>query len=383
MSVDPTGRVVGGGMYARRKEDAVPDCISPCRVTQGHFPDPAEALALGWTPAQIMANCRRMARDNLTPELERHLLVAGLTPEQVRELYRHWRSYISSMRNLARMNKDDDLHEKESVKMSITFDKVLAIGMPPKKALEECLPARLKDITKEHLQACVDGGLTVEEIAKGFGTTKSSVNWKAGAVKFKFREARRQGGDGANKGSTDTPEVPPAGDTPAGGAMAGGDEVAAAAATTVAVAHANKAAAVRTPTPEELAAMFEDSGRPAETVPKPEPISPAPVANPWTRRFGITSKFEGPELMVCKDGKLMIRRVDMDVDLRYAFDFDVEFRRCRVTDCPQGMKIWKPKDEVKIFSCSLRQLAKELAALGLKFPVRYRLNPETMEGDRQ
>jgi len=67
------------------------------------------------------------------------------------------------------------------------FHEGLAAGMAPAKALETCEPSRAKNITFTGLKACVDAGLTKEEIAKGFGTTKGTLDWKASQIKFKFR----------------------------------------------------------------------------------------------------------------------------------------------------------------------------------------------------
>ena len=157
-----------------------------------------------------MADCRRMPQEELTGDLARRLRAHGLTAGQVVELYRHSRAYLARMRQTAREQREAEndvggdadmasvkfasvneaeqygvkLPEKE--KATMKFHEGLDAGMAPAKALETCERSRLKDITVERLQACVDAGLSKDEIAKGFGTTLASLKWQASQIKFKF-----------------------------------------------------------------------------------------------------------------------------------------------------------------------------------------------------
>ncbi len=395
---------------------------SPCKITQTYFPPPAEALDLGWTPAQMMDGCRRVPQEDLTEELKLRLLAAGLTQLQIAELFCFSRAKRNRIRQEAMANlpdddpeadleppEDDDMTEdddmaaaiklasfeeaeqygiklpeprEETEDMSMTFAKGLVIGMPAREALEKCLPARPKEITKDLLQICVDGGLNREEIAVGFGTTVNRVKQEACKRQFKFPRQPR-----ALPGSAEKEVAAANQDT-----ALTGTKVEALTDDYAAMDDAVKAVLERE---EDLAASLSafTPASNAGQVPPPEPDvklwppetpapEPEPEPNIWARRFGVIDKNDGPELSISKHGKLTIRRVEMDTDLRYVFDFDAEYRHCRVEAFPQGMKITKSPSESRAYSCSLRQLTKELEALGTSFPARYRLDPETMIGER-
>jgi hypothetical protein len=265
-------------------------CINPCRVTFAQFPDPAAALDLGWTPSQIMADCRRMPKEELIPELRQRLLSAGLTAKQVDELYQHSRARIGAVRKMfwekreaeKMQEEEDNVHdqwaekeedhmalgiklpeEKEEVK-AMKFHEALTVGMAPAKALETCEPSRMKDITVEGLQACVDAGLSRGEMAKGFGTTMSTLTWKASQVKFKFPSKR--GSSNKDAPAKDAPPdikppAPPSDETP------GRDRIPATSGAFPAppdIAAANIEAAAHTPTAENQAEIFgADERRPS------------------------------------------------------------------------------------------------------------------------
>ena len=373
-----------------KNREVAPPAPSPCRVTRAHFPTPAEALGMGWTPAQIMAGCRRVPREDLTDGLHARLLAAELTERQIAELFCYSKAYANRIRLSAEWNKppdecgaeealdlpqgddameDDDMaaaiklasleearqygiklpeSREEKKDMSMTFAKALVIGMPPREALETCLPSRLKDITKELLQACVDGGLTRDEIAKGFGTTMSSLVWKASQVNFKFP-------DGRKRQQRETPG--PAGEAGAANQGAGGEA----------------------PLTPGAAAGNAPPGAAAITGGSP-PAPPAPEPDDWAFTFGEGRKETGPELAIYSDGRIMIRKVSMPVDTQYLFKFNRDFTMCRIESSPEGVKVhWKGTEGIE---SRIRPLANQFHKLGMKFTVRYRLDPATLIGER-
>lgn len=54
---------------------------------QGHFPTPTEAIAEGWGMPQIMKDCKRMTKADLTDETLLKLHEYGLSTHKIGELY--------------------------------------------------------------------------------------------------------------------------------------------------------------------------------------------------------------------------------------------------------------------------------------------------------
>ncbi|MDR7867790.1 MAG: hypothetical protein RIN56_13330 [Sporomusaceae bacterium] len=252
-------------------------------MTQSYFPPPDEALDLGWPPERIMSDCRRLPREELTPKLKARLLAAGLTESQVKELYRHSRSWINSIRSHIAgggqrheaSEKDIDLYgfdqTKREERCSMKFHEGILAGMAPTKALETCEPSRMKDITVEGLQACVDAGLSREEMAKGYGTTPASLSWKASQMKFKFPSARpakivtpenTKPENVSGGGTAVQPKDQPAAADQQPGAVAAAMAAFIGSEKFQEIVAANQEAAAHTPTVEELADVFGEK-RPA------------------------------------------------------------------------------------------------------------------------
>lgn len=241
----------------------------------------------------------------------------------------------------------------------ITFAKALVIGLPAKEALENSMPSTTKEVTKELLQLCADGGLDAKETSLGFGTSRSTIYLLAKKYRINFPRKPRgevdyiDKGAGDNTGAGEGAKNEGAGEQQTG---AGGHKAIDAALAAILQRETDQAKALSAFNPGE----------------RPQPS--------WAHRFGLVTPKEGPELAVTKHGKLTIRRVDMDTDLRYVFDFDEKFTLCRVEALPQGMKLTRSK-EGAAFSCSMRKLMRELELAGLAFPVRYRLDPATLIGE--
>lgn len=79
--------------------------IEPVKVTYGYFPDPAEAVKMGWTVAQILSDCKRMPREALTPELRKTLLHHGLTLAQIDLLYKFTESQLARFKDTAQRTR--------------------------------------------------------------------------------------------------------------------------------------------------------------------------------------------------------------------------------------------------------------------------------------
>ncbi len=264
---------------------------SACRVTQGYFPPPDEALDLGWPPERIMSDCRRMPREELTPKLKMRFLAAGLTESQVKELYRHSRSWINSIRShiagggqrYETSGKDVDPYEfyqtKREERCSMKFHEgVLSGQMDPRQAIIKCEPSDRTDITKEVLEKCAAAGMTAKEIAPGFRVKDSLIYNECWRQKVKLLKKPRTakpvapentGDKNVSGGGTDVqPKVSPlpaaANPQPA--------PVAAAMAAFIGtekyqeIAAANQAAAAHPPTPAELDEIFTRNAAPSRST---------------------------------------------------------------------------------------------------------------------
>lgn len=182
--------------------------VGTVKITRTYFPTPAEALDLGWSPEKILADCRRMPKEDLTEELRARLLTAGLTPLQIKTLFPFSRRQLQMMRQEAQSfrdfaeGEDGDMkpEKKPEEPVKLTFAEGLRQGLSPRTALEVCEPARARDIRSELLQQCVDGGLTRDEIAKGFGTTLKMLNNTATKVRFKWPRLPRSIGQSDTSG---------------------------------------------------------------------------------------------------------------------------------------------------------------------------------------
>lgn len=185
---------------------------SACRVTQGYFPPPDEALDLGWTPAQMMEGCRRVPQEELTDELRTRLLTAGLPLAQIAELFCFSRAKRNRIRQEAIANspdddpeavleqlEDDDTMEDDEMAAAIKLasleeakqygiklpeegnktmkfhEAVLSGQMDPRQAIIKCEPSERGDITKEVLDKCAAVGMTAKEIAPGFRVKESLI----------------------------------------------------------------------------------------------------------------------------------------------------------------------------------------------------------------
>lgn len=368
---------------------------SPCRVSHAHFPDPTEALALGWSPAQIIDGCRRCPRDELTPKLQQRLLAAGLTPAQIGTLFRFSRAQIRSVRAVPWEQQTDEnviekpREENEDMGDPLTFAKALVIGMPARKALEESLPSTTKDITKELLQACVDGGLSSSEIAQGFGVSRANLYNICSKFRFKFskrqsaeepgRGAGEDGAAGGGEGGAGDGGQPP-------GAVAGEEVAKALQAILERDAEQAKASSVftplpadpgaaHTPTAEELADLMGAGGQPGPKAGD----APTP-ADEWPFSFGVSRPEAGPLLTIYADGRILIRQLPLPTNTLYVFKFNADLTRCRIEKSPEGTKV-RAKDNEGIEG-RLRRMADKLVEVGLKLPARYRLDPQTLIGER-
>lgn len=337
--------------------------VGPVKISHQHFPDPAEALALGWTAKQIMDGCKRMPKDDLTDELRQRLLDCGLSPWQVKELYKHCRAALEAHKAHKRRENEDEEPGRSFEDMADTQEKTtfldgLAAGLTPRMALEQCAPASIKEFTKEIAERLASAGFSGEEMAHAFGTPNGSMRVKLSKLGVKLGHKSRP--------------KPQEEELAAGGIVTGaglplvgepGDILTSAAKIS---AETLREAACESADKIIVNVINSDTGAPADE-------------EEW-QRFGLSQETEGPMLVIHKDGKLWIRRVDMDTELRYVVDFNKSFSRCRVVDHPRGKKL--TKTEKNSFCCTVRLLLKQLTELGISLPLRYRLDPETMEGER-
>ncbi|WP_319403172.1 hypothetical protein [uncultured Anaeromusa sp.] len=102
--------------------------------------------------------------------------------------------------------------------------------------------------------------------------------------------------------------------------------------------------------------------------------TPAPT-DEYTLVFSPAEKLA--ELVVNKDGDVLIRNCEMDLQLRYVLKFKPDLTGLLVASDPKGFELRTKGNSFRIGCGAIR---KALTAAGIELPARYRLDIEEMTG---
>lgn len=94
---------------------------------------------------------------------------------------------LSSMLGVRTMKRHPKEREENAV---MNFATALDCGVSPKNAITEYPAAGPRDITKERLTWCRDGGLTAEEISKGFDCSMATIYNKCSKFNVRLTDRR-------------------------------------------------------------------------------------------------------------------------------------------------------------------------------------------------
>lgn len=146
---------------------------SSLKVSYGFFPDPAQALDLGWTADKIMAECKRMPREDLTDDMKQTLIDRGLSLSQVKELYPY------SKYKLARVRKS-----AASTSSHLKFQDGRSERVEQKPTPVECVLKKItitearqmqpSDLTKKDAELLLNAELTKQAIKRAYGFSNDS-----------------------------------------------------------------------------------------------------------------------------------------------------------------------------------------------------------------
>jgi len=242
----------------------------------------------------------------------------------------------------------------------LTFAEALDMGVNPRVALGYNNPSRNKDITPERLQACVEAGLTVEEMAKGFGSTVGSFESRAYGVKYRLRDEMRKAAKTA-KPVQDKPKDRVA-------------EVKAQVREVIAAAGDQEEAA------QEIEDALERSTVGAEQLASPVVIPADSAHDEFVHVFGGRQKpIPVPQIRIFNPDKISVAGVELP-EGRYTIHFTNDFSKVKLTAVEDGgVKLWKKGTQSYRGTC--KAVIDAFVERGIPVPTVYILNPQTMIGE--
>lgn len=249
----------------------------------------------------------------------------------------------------------------EPTERRMTFAEAIDLGgLDLRVAVENYAPSKSKDITEDRLRACANAGLTQYEVAKGFGATQPTISYHAGKWRIRFDGPTPEKKAWSKKEAAKIMARVVEEDEPEPDGSIEADQLAR---KDVAEFERRKPGLI----------VNEDFE--AEFVKFDAKIVKEPPADEYTLVFSPAEKLA--ELVVNKDGDVLIRNCEMDLQLRYVLKFKPDLTGLVVDDDPKGFEL---RTKGNSFRIGCGAISKALTAAGIDLPARYRLDIEEMTG---
>lgn len=301
--------------------------------------------------------------------------IAYMYQAEERDVYQRLAKMRDSMEN--RTFKPDSLRETQMKELDMvskirgnepTFTMAIDGGTVPKVALAEYLPGCGKDITRDRLKICVEGGLTFAEITRAFGVSESTMVAMASRVGYKLKTEIERAGKLSN----------------ASGGVIKSDESAINQANLVnqtpkyvneAVRTAPSATVININTVDFSKIDQQSIQKSVMNAINPKPADTDEFIHVFDGARMITQE---PLFVVRNSGEISLLCTDVEPGI-YSVSMTADFRKVKLERANKGLRFAQHKHK-KQLGVNCMAMTKKLKDAQISVPVRYSFDQKTMIG---